>query len=245
MPSSTRTETSPGATRPPRAASAARILITGRELRQAPLLAADAEHLDPVDARRVAPGQQPAPLVRALRLRLRLVQTPVAQRDRRAVVLGHVEHERLRGLLGGRRAAPRPPAAPSRDRTSATNAGTRQAIASARISVLPSSSPISLASVSISRISSSELVAARPVGAHQHRGEAACGRRSRRAMAIALVRTIAAALVLALEVQRAGEPAEQPDAQLRARPRRARRPPPRAARPAPGSAMPGRQHASS
>jgi hypothetical protein len=40
---------------------------------------------------------------------------------------------------------------------SATNAGTRQDIASARISVLPSSSPIAAASVSMERISSSEF----------------------------------------------------------------------------------------
>ena len=37
---------------------------------------------------------------------------------------------------------------------------------------------------------------------------------SRRAIAMAFVRTIAAALVVAPEVERAGEPAEQPDAQL-------------------------------
>ena len=41
-----------------------------RELCQAPLLAANAEHLDAVGARCVATGQQPAPIVRAPRHRL-------------------------------------------------------------------------------------------------------------------------------------------------------------------------------
>ena len=66
-------------------------------------------------------------------------------------------HERLRGLLGRPeqlvelcRAASTSP--------SATSAGTRQPIASAWISVLPSTAARSLASVTISRISSSELV---------------------------------------------------------------------------------------
>ena len=102
------------------------------------------------------PVSKPAPLVRAPRPGLRLLQAPVAQRDRRSVVLGYAEHKRLGGLLGdleqattSRRAASRSP--------SATNAGTRQDIASARISVLPSSTPRSLASVSIARISSSDL----------------------------------------------------------------------------------------
>ncbi len=73
-----------------------------RELREPALLAADAEHLDPVDARRVAAGEQPAPLVRALGHRLGVVQPALAERDRRAAVLGDVEVERLRGELGGR-----------------------------------------------------------------------------------------------------------------------------------------------
>ena len=62
---------------------------------------------------------------------------------------------------------------------------------------------------------------------------------SRRAIATALVADDRRALVLALEVERARQPAEQPDAQLRAPRRRARPPPPRAARPRPGRRCPG------
>ena len=96
--------------------------------------------------------------MRAARERLGVVEPAVAERDRRAVVLGDVEHERLRGLLGRLAQRRDLAAARRRGRRAATNAGTRQDIASARISVLPSSSPIAAASVSIARISSSELV---------------------------------------------------------------------------------------
>ena len=73
-----------------------------RQLRQPALLAAHAEHLDPVDAGRVTAGQQPAPLVRALRERVGLVEPSLAERDRRPAVLGDVQVEGLRGALGGR-----------------------------------------------------------------------------------------------------------------------------------------------
>ena len=64
-------------------------------------------------------------------------------------------------------------------------------------------------------------------------------------MATALVAHDRAALVLALEVEGAGEPAEQPDAQLRALvAERGGRLLQQLGRP-PWSAMPGRQHASS
>ena len=71
-----------------------------RQLGQPPLLAADAEHLDPVGAGSVPAAHQPTPLFRALRLRLGFGQAAVAEGDRRAVVRGDVMHEGLRRALG-------------------------------------------------------------------------------------------------------------------------------------------------
>ena len=66
-----------------------------RQLGEPALLAADAEHLDAVDARRVAPAEQAAPLPGSLGGGLRLAQAPVAQRDRGRILLGHMEREGL------------------------------------------------------------------------------------------------------------------------------------------------------
>ena len=89
-----------GANGPVRSGSAARP-DDRRALLEAPLLAADAEHLNPVDAGRVTSG---------VRRRLHSwellghgfggFETAVAERDRRTEVLRDVDHERLRGLLG-------------------------------------------------------------------------------------------------------------------------------------------------
>ena len=100
MPSSASTATSPGRHGPSRSASRARILIDRRELCQAPLLAANTEHLDAVGARRITPSEQQGPIVRAPGHRLGFREIPVAESDRRPVVLGDVVHERLRGPLG-------------------------------------------------------------------------------------------------------------------------------------------------
>ena len=186
-----------------------------RELGQPALLAHDAEHLDPVHAGGVAPGEQPAPLVRAPLARLGLLEAPVAERDRRAVVLGDVEHERLRRLLGASRAATATSRRADSRSPRATKAGTRQAIASARISVSPSSSARSRASVSHLEDLLERGRAARPVGAHQHRRQP----RPVAELARHLDRRAAddrGAIVLAAEVERPREPAEQPDPQLRA-----------------------------
>ena len=71
-----------------------------RQLGQAPLLALDAEHLDPVRARRVAAGQQLAPLLGAQRPLLGLGEPAAGERERGAVLLGDVHDERLAGALG-------------------------------------------------------------------------------------------------------------------------------------------------
>ncbi len=98
----------------------------------------------------------------------------------------------------------------------ATKVGTRQAIASVRISVSPSSSARSIASVSIAQ----DLLAAASCRAPSRSGPAPWrARRGRPAAAPARPRssrTIAAALALALEVERPGEPGEQADPQLAA-----------------------------
>ena len=73
----------------------------GGEVCQPSLFAAEAEHLNSVHARGVTPGQQPAPLVRAPCQRLGLREAAVAERDRRAVVIGHMVHKRLCRALSG------------------------------------------------------------------------------------------------------------------------------------------------
>ncbi len=70
------------------------------ELGQPALLAADAEHLDPVGAGCVAAGEHAAHLLGASCHRLGRLEAPVGERDRGPVVLGHVQVERLLGELG-------------------------------------------------------------------------------------------------------------------------------------------------
>ena len=236
MPSSTSTETRPGRHGPPRLGVGGQDPDHRRELGEPSLLAADAEHLD----RRRRPAAS-RPLSSRLHScercapRLGLVEAPVAQRDRRAVVLGDVEHERLRASARRSRSSAAD-LAPGRrrGRPARRRSATRQAIASARISVSPSSSPRSRASVSIARISSSELVprdqyertstVASPAPVAELRGPSRsrwCARCAR-------------ALVLALEVERRARARRAARRAARSCRRRARSSPPRAARPRPG-----------
>ena len=129
-------------------------------------------------------------------------------------VLRDVQHERLRGALGGlaqRRGSPA--RADSRSHRS-TNAGTRHDIASARISVPPE--PLA----ELHRLGEhlqpgrARAGAARPVGAHQARGEPGVVAEPARHRDRARAGDVRA-LVPALEVARARQPAEQADAQLR------------------------------
>ena len=96
----------------------------------------------------------------------------------------------------------------------ATYAGTAQEIASASISGFPSSWPRTLASASMSTICS---IGADPRDQYERTSRLANPARSSelRASSIAFVRTIAARVVLALHVERAAEPGQQLDAQLR------------------------------
>ena len=74
----------------------------GGELGEAALLATDPEHLDAVDPRGSAAREQTAPLVRALGGSLGLGQPSGAQGQRRGVVLGDVQRERLAQADGHR-----------------------------------------------------------------------------------------------------------------------------------------------
>ena len=202
--------------RPPRAAA---VRVGGehphdrRELGEPPALAADAEHLDPVHARRVAPRHEAAPLVGALRVRLGRLEAPVAQRERRGVVLGDVEHERLGGPLGhlaqrrdraagGRKVAERherrhPPGHRLRaDLGVAELLAERHGLGQHREDLLDRGRAV------------------RPVRAHEHGGEAGAVVDVPRHGDRAAPRD-AAAVTVALQVQRAGEAREQADAQRR------------------------------
>ena len=233
------------ATGPCAPGSSASSRIDRRQLGEPALLAAQAEHLDPVDARGVAPGQQLPHSSRAPRRRLGLGEPPVAQRDRGAVVLGDVERRTAARCARDRRAARRPRAAPTRGRRArrAPARATPSPRRAARSRRAPRRCPC--ASVTIARISSSAVVPRdqyeriSTVASPARSLEPARHRRSRS------LRTTAPALAPALEVERARQPAEQR--------RRAARSPPRpsaaaassSSSTAPRSAMPGRQHASS
>ena len=185
------------------------------------------------------PVSSAAPLVRALRRRLGLGEAAVAERDRRAVVLGDVEHERLRRLLARSRAARRPPAGRCRRRTSADerrHAPGHRLGADLGVAQLLGRGPRPR---SASRGSPRASSSARPVGAHQHGGEAGAIVAAARAIATALVRTTAPRSWSPWKSQRTGEARRAVRRAARSSPRRARRPPPRAARPRPDRRCPG------
>ena len=205
----------------------------GRELGQPALLAPDAEHLDAVDARGVAAGQQPAPLVRA---HAPSPRRPSSRPSHSAIAEPQCSAtwsmERLCGALGGRAHAPRsrgaPPrcrratAAPGRARSSPRRAARRRRARSA----------MSRASVSSVEHLLGRLRPARPVAGARARWPAPRGRRARRAIAIASVAHGGAARRARRGSASArASPPSTPTRSCESARRRARRPPARAARP--------------
>ena len=213
IPSSASSATSPGRHGPSRAAEPARILVTGASSARRPCSRRTLNIWIPYTPEASLPdSRRPDSCERRASASASLEPT-VAQRDGRAVVLGHVDHERLgRALRGLAQDGDLVPGglevAEGHERRHAP--GHRL---DADLVVAQLAAELGGLGQHVEDLLQRDR-ATRPVGAHQHRCEAYAvvepprHRRSR-------CPDDRSAFVVALEVERAGEPAEQSDAELR------------------------------